>query len=189
MPKRITRLRIHEASLVDRGANPGAKVLLYKNAHGYDDEEEERAMLQTTEEVDRMIVFSRSGAKTHSWSDRDVSEAMEVLAARLVPDAPTAEQALAKSFGDPDMRELYNLYRSAEAARETEADFAKLHEKTPSELEIERLAREVMAQQHNSWTFEKAVAHILSTPAGIRLYERHRQELMARYARRGGRVL
>jgi hypothetical protein len=29
----------------------------------------------------------------------------------------------------------------------------------------------------------------MSTPAGIRLYEQHRQQLMERYARRGGRAL
>jgi hypothetical protein len=34
MPKRITRLRIDEASLVDRPANVGARVVLFKRAGG-----------------------------------------------------------------------------------------------------------------------------------------------------------
>jgi hypothetical protein len=105
-------------------------------------------MEQQTTEVDRMLTSAKSGATTHSWSDRHVSEAMEALAARLSPELPV-ETALAKHFGEDRMAALYELYRTAEPAREPEADVAKVYEKTPAELEIERLAREVMAQHHN----------------------------------------
>jgi hypothetical protein len=182
--KRIKNLKVYEASLVDRPANPGAQILLWKRADSEEDEPEELEEMEQVAEVDRMLTFAKSGVTTHSWSDRDVSEAMEALAARLSPELPI-EVALEKHFGDDRMARLYELYRSAAPAEAEPAEVAKQHEQTPAERQIEALARKVMAA-NAGWTLERAISHVMSTAEGIRLYGEHRRQLTERYARRGG---
>lgn len=174
-PKLLEELTIFEISLVEKPANPGAKVAFFKSDDG------ENAMEMTAIQKDRLALTTLiQSAKTQDELEKLASrehfeDAAEALVAEKRRDGETREACHARLFasGDKTYRSLVegSLYAKPRYV-EAPAQPAAVR-KCGAERGLEELARTKAADENIP--FAKAYVAVLETPEGRRLYAESRQ--------------
>jgi hypothetical protein len=112
MTRKLTKLRINEVSLVDRGASPGARVLLYKR-------DDARPFGKGDDHMDLVAVAKRvvAGEPTAFVEKRDFYAAIESGAAEIRKADEPPEQAFARFCEtDPRGQILLKAHKMAKGA-------------------------------------------------------------------------
>lgn len=136
MPKKLTRLRINEGSLVDRPANPGASVLLWKRHEPNEetpDTTEDDQMTTKHDDLDGRVEELEDQIGALTKANADLTEQLKKVAkGEPVPQPSEQEVALARQLADAT-----EALKAAEAARkEAEEKLAKHEPAEPPEEEV-----------------------------------------------------
>jgi hypothetical protein len=107
--RRIRRLVITEGSLVDRPANPGCAVLLFKN----------REREKGRPAMDVQKILAQVSDPTQRITKSDCSDLIADHLAQLAPDLSPGE-ALWKFWRDPFVQSAYQLHEECEAEGDDE---------------------------------------------------------------------
>jgi hypothetical protein len=154
--QRIKNLRVHEASVVARPANPHALILIRKHKG-------EGEMLEEIRQIEN----------TGRFDKREIAEGMEALALELVPDAETAAEALLAAWRHPDMVEMYRAHEKAPAAEPDEPITKSAEPGNETWQKIRKRAKALLAESGAHLTMAEAIDQV-TTPE---LYARYLEEV------------
>jgi hypothetical protein len=162
--KQIKRLKVLEASLVDRGACPGATVQLFKRHEGED-----------MDYTDILKVAHEQPPEMYGAYDKgDVAQALDGLLSEIEPGM-TSGAALLKHWSNGNVQALLQLHAVSPPEAEPDEMIAKADHKPPIWREIEKRAAELRDREPLSQG--EAVAKVLE--ADPQLYQTYVEQQAA----------
>jgi hypothetical protein len=144
-PQILRRLQVHEASLVDRPANPGAAVELFKRRQS-----EGKPM--TVETIQARLEAGEAITKG------DVDELLDELARELAKPGESVGAALLRNWRNPELQAYYALHASADPDPAPARPMAKAAAGDSAWGMIEKAAKELSARE--PLTFGEAVDEV-----------------------------